>query len=395
MKIHRSARSLLVVLGIGITVSSAKGLLQAESPGAEKHQMNPTLVDVPDNTWVKMSPKFDPVYRANGGFSHPHSESVCVYDSGGNVSVWWGGCSSGYTNQTWIYDCSADLWKEGNIDRYKLRDPTKGAQGGKYVFDDSVPKGGCSYGAAYDPELKGIIYGNSIQSGWVDPPLEIRNTLKPFNVWLYRAAENRWEKVPRNADPSKNRPRNDGGYMLCYDTKHKKTLMFGGLDSAGGDSNHLYEYDSRENAWKKLNPQGPLPPPRLYHTWVFDEKRGLAIAHGGRTEVGKPVRYTDTWEYNPAANSWTEIKTPNHPSASLGPAAYDAANGVVVKYCCSSRDGSSETWVYDPAKQDWLHMKPQTAPRGGSPMYLTCYDKVNNVTLVVAGDQTWVYRYKR
>ena len=39
-------------------------------------------------------------------------------------------------------------------------------------------------------------------------------------------------------------------------------------------------------------------------------------------------------------------------------------------------------------------MQPTASPRGLSGMYLCCYDRENNVTLVVVEQKTWAYRYK-
>jgi len=89
-----------------------------------------------------------------------------------------------------------------------------------------------------------------------------------------------------------------------------RMLVFGGY---AGDlwttSNDLWSYDTIENSWKLLIPNGAAgsPPPRQGHVavYAFDKTLGPGfIIFGGYTDKGG---YNDAWRYYSNSNKWAQI----------------------------------------------------------------------------------------
>ncbi len=97
--------------------------------------------------------------------------------------------------------------------------------------------------------------------------------------------------------------------------------------------NDTWAYDPAANTWTELHPAGDLPPARLCHAMVYDSA----------TRQGDPLwrmvtrtdLLNDTWAYDPVANTWTEL----HPTGECRPArkcpqsmVYDSATGKVILF---------------------------------------------------------------
>jgi hypothetical protein len=86
----------------------------------------------------------------------------------------------------------------------------------------------------------------------------------------------------------------------AYDTKRRRVVVFGGMDSAGfkGDT---WSYDGRE--WKKLSEAGPEA--RAMGYLAYDRKRDRVVLFGGRR--GWPDGdLGDTWEFD--GETWKKIE---------------------------------------------------------------------------------------
>lgn len=85
---------------------------------------------------------------------------------------------------------------------------------------------------------------------------------------------------------------------------------------------------------------------------AFDADRGKAILFGGRSAVDPRAQLGDTWEWDSATSTWTEIVAPGiKPRARFGHAvAYDAARKRVVLFGgYADSDPMTDTWTWDGA----------------------------------------------
>jgi hypothetical protein len=100
-------------------------------------------------------------------------------------------------------------------------------------------------------------------------------------------------------------PRNSG--VLVYDTRRKRTVLFGGRTRQGNENILLkdtWEWDGAR--WHLVNEDGPAP--RLHSAAAFDRRRGLVVLFGpvfAPTHMPRPLP-TETWTWN--GKQWAKIK---------------------------------------------------------------------------------------
>jgi N-acetylneuraminic acid mutarotase len=179
------------------------------------------------------------------------------------------------------------------------------------------------------------------------------------DVYLYDPLTNLWSKAA-----AVDRPSNRAWDTMIYCPSIGKVILFGG---AGGKGvlNDTWSYDPTSGVWTDLKPLGPLPTARMAYAMALVPGSGRLILFGGY-DMDTSVRFGDTWAYDLAANTWTEL----HPSGT-GPSArrsmrmaYDPATAKVILF--GGLPGSmaaNDTWAYDPAANSWT----QLAPSGSVP----------------------------
>ena len=184
---------------------------------------------------------------------------------------------------------------------------------------------------------------------------------------------------------------------MVYDSKSGKVLLFGGTGSETF-FNDTWQYDPASNTWTDLAPAGDVPQGGSAASMVYDSDRGKIILFGGGSGQAS---FDDTWAYDPATNTWTDLVPPGSvPSARVGHGmVYNAADGTVILYGGRDEDGFlSDTWSYNVASNTWALI--ETA--GGTPTerygHAMVYDAADNKVLALGGwdgnmylISTWVY----
>jgi len=161
-----------------------------------------------------------------------------------------------------------------------------------------------------------------------------------------------------------------------------------------------------------LNQQNS-PPNRAFPGLTYDRKHKKTVLYGGAGG------FTDTWVYDLASNTWTNMNPSNSPPPSTGltegtatgPAlTYDSVNGVVLAFIPRYLAGRVlETWAYDLDTNTWTKKssKPTTliGHRGGDTLatFLRDYNTAMVMDLGSLGycpntsspvcSETWMYRY--
>lgn len=117
--------------------------------------------------------------------------------------------------------------------------------------------------------------------------------------------------------------------------------------------------------WSELAPSGPTPPARRDHTLVTDGER--VFLFGGR---GLAI-FGDTWEFDTASGSWSEISSAQGPPARFGHNAfYDPAGRRMLVF--GGQAGSSffnDVWALDVNTGEWTELAGEEdlpAPRYGA-----------------------------
>ena len=155
------------------------------------------------------------------------------------------------------------------------------------------------------------------------------------------------DAAPQGSAPSARR-----GHGMAYDPTSGKVVLFGGWDGSSV-LNDTWTYDPVGNTWTEAAPAGTVPSARQACTMVYDESAGKMLLFGG---WDLSAGLNDTWEYDPVANTWTELAPAGStPSARWGYSmAYDSGTKQTVMF--GGYDGTAclgDTWSYDRLTNTW------------------------------------------
>lgn len=190
--------------------------------------------------------------------------------------------------------------------------------------------------------------------------------------------------------PTGDLPAVRAGHSMVYDPKTGKVLLFGGTDSKVFYDD-TWAYDPATNTWTELATGGDRPPARCAAAMVYDSAGGRALLFGG---TGGEAFLNDMWAYDPASDTWAEVQpVGDPPSVRVGHAmVYDSANGTVIMYGGRNEDGFfDETWTYDIAANTWSLV--QTAGDAPTERYghSMVYEPASGKAIVTGGWDSIVY----
>lgn len=145
-------------------------------------------------------------------------------------------------------------------------------------------------------------------------------------------------------------PEGRQGFVMAYDTRKNKTILWGGMNVAGQIlEDGVWEFDGKE--WKNISTQ-PAPEVRMLPGYAYDSKRGMLIIFGG---AGKSGVLGDTWGWN--GSKWKKLADSGPPARMMGYMAYDKARDKIILF--GGRVGwpndLADTWEWDGEK--WMAMK--------------------------------------
>ena len=203
------------------------------------------------------------------------------------------------------------------------------------------------------------------------------------DTWAYDPTANVWTKLNPSGTPPPAL-----GFTMAYDPATRRLVMFGGRDDTAR-LNDTWAYDPAANTWTDLKPSGALPVARAGPAMAYDPASGRMIMFGGRS--GENQFLDDTWSYDPAGNSWTELS----PSGNLPPArgqpamAYDPAAHRLIMFGGWDLDTDfNDTWAYDPTKNIWTELKPQGALPPERSGHDLVYDPSRSLFIMFGGQTT-------
>ena len=172
------------------------------------------------------------------------------------------------------------------------------------------------------------------------------------DTWAYDFAANSWTELKPPGTP----PSARSAAAMVYDSSIHKLILYGGAD-ANGPSNEIWAYDPAANKWTNLNPAGTIPEARSGASLVLDPSTGKLIMYGG---IGADGQLNDTWAYDPAANTWTDLKpsgTAPDPRANQV-MAWDSATGKAILFGGFTSTDTNDTWAHDAAANSWTKLHP-------------------------------------
>jgi hypothetical protein len=171
-------------------------------------------------------------------------------------------------------------------------------------------------------------------------------------------------------------PSNRQNHAMVYDAARGVTVLFGGYRGGVGFNGETWEWDGK--SWTQVTVNGPSPDARGNFGFVYDPVRQKAVLFGGFNSVA----YGDTWEYDSASDTWTQLFPANVPPARFNHAmAYDEARSEIIMHGGFSSSRYGDTWSFDGT--DWTQVATTgLTPRNGHSMV---YDAARDRIVVFGG----------
>jgi hypothetical protein len=187
-------------------------------------------------------------------------------------------------------------------------------------------------------------------------------------VFEWESATLTW-KLPNPADP----PDQRRFANMVYDKKLKKTVMFGGYNTAGNYSKETWTWDGTN--WARVKTKDSETPSNrgLMAMW-YDPLLEKTVLYGG---IGRPninskiTRYSDMWSFDGAR--WTKLNVTETPGQRLGAqVTVHPVTGKVLLFGGLLAQGAdqasltqtfvNDTWEWDGKTSKWTKFAPARSP---------------------------------
>jgi len=157
---------------------------------------------------------------------------------------------------------------------------------------------------------------------------------------------------------------------LALDSQSQKVIIYTiGWDDSGQATGvvETWAYDLATASWTQMAP-ATQPPARWGSRMVYDSESDRIILFGG-TDAVTYITLADTWAYDLEADTWVQLQT----SGSITPLHfYDMAyvpglDRVILFGGLTSPGGDewtllNDTWAFDINALTWVQLQPQTSP---------------------------------
>ncbi len=336
-----------------------------------------------DGTW------YSPTGVMDAGVRHLHA---LTYDMENKFCVLYGGDDAmTYPPNIWFYDGLA--WRE------------------EIPSTTANPDGRDAPGFCYFLEPGGVFSGYLLFGGYT--------YLQTYDdTWLYNYSSLEWHEytdiwgggcAPGNYPPER------FGQGMAMDPNTGKVYMFGGQNNYGY-LNDLWVFDPLTDPsgcpWSEISASGTWPKVRAFHGMCMDYDRSVIVVFGGNGPNGPSSKFNDTWEFDIASETWTEINCADHPDflEKMG-MSYDPYFHIVVLFGGRTPDETkdplpynpyyNETWEYDFSIPNWHQADTSSGGVDPSARYETAmaYDEARQVHVLYGGkdntstlvSDTWEY----
>jgi len=184
--------------------------------------------------------------------------------------------------------------------------------------------------------------------------------------------------------------------LLTYDQDTNRAIMIGGTTPSNSwkEWEEVWAFDPKAQSWELLGNLGS----HCFDSIAYDSRAGKVIVFCGiryNPEGHHPWFPIDviseTWAYDVATNTWENLDPGpiKPPKGLLGTGmAYDSESGVVILHSgwdVNSFRYSNDTWAYDYASNTWTNMQPAGAPMGRN-FHAVTYDAGADRVLSIGGE---------
>jgi len=160
-------------------------------------------------------------------------------------------------------------------------------------------------------------------------------------TWSYDVATNTWE----NLDPGPIKPpKGLLGTRMAYDSESGVMILHGGLDvNSFRYSNDTWAYDYASNTWTNMQPAG-APMGRNFHGLTYDAGADRVLSIGGEVSPNYNawIPTNDVFAYDYNENVWTRLDSGNAPVRGYVTAKYIPSTGRVILFGGATYDVDSD-----------------------------------------------------
>ncbi len=345
-------------------------------------QPAPSLEEQEENTWVL---RRWPVDRNDDRSAATSYEAGLAFDSHNGRVVKWGShgfrCDSPQTGDTWLFDPETAEWNETSSPR--------------------DPHGMCgTWGTTYDQSARAVV---SVQAAGATHGWQwVRGrAMRAASPWVYDTQRDKWlpmQRVDRSHGPGMR-----GFHSPAYHEKAQVSFFYGGQMgnlNSGDIADRGWIYDAYVNRWMLTPPSDPLPGKRAHQGMCYLPNLNRIMMVGG--SYFKSDRLT--WLYDLENNRWKNAE-PSGTTPRKLPIVYDPVTETVLHFEPDLEEGTRVT-QYDPKANAW---KEIPSPQGPSPHHRSidvAYDSHHNVYIMDGGHlswdtghiavrETWTYKFRK
>lgn len=195
-------------------------------------------------------------------------------------------------------------------------------------------------------------------------------------------------------------------HSAVYDPSSNTMVVFGGFDLSNALTNYVLVESNANGSggaeagiWSELNLSYPAPPPRAFHSAVYDQTNNRMIVFGGCADQYCFDPLNDTWVLTNANGSggtstWIQLTpTGGLPTARAFPnTVYDATNNRMIVYGgVGVSSDLSDVWVLTNANglggtPTWTQLSPAGGPPNTGDGSAAVYDSATNTLIAFGGD---------
>jgi hypothetical protein len=193
-------------------------------------------------------------------------------------------------------------------------DPTNGSFTDR-TDSSSAPSGRSQPSMVFEKSTgKVLLFGGGLADRYYYVPTDFSLALS--DTWEWDSATG-WAQLAPAAAPS---ARYDAA--LVWDSKRSRAALFGGMqkdqaDADGTPMQDTWEWDPAKQSWTERTTTGTKPSARYGHAMAYDPGRGMTVLVGGwDIETGDSLG--DVWEWNPTTTAWVQRLTGNEPNSPRG-----------------------------------------------------------------------------
>lgn len=197
-------------------------------------------------------------------------------------------------------------------------------------------------------------------------------------TWTYDPAAGTWNQLE-----TAERPGRVWGARLAYDAGSDRVILFGGFDGGSTLSDQTWALDVDAQLWQRMAP-AISPPAQNFHALSYDPVADRVLLFSTTEADGS------TWAYDYDTDTWTDLAPTTGPAQRIYTAmAYDAVGQRTILFggVDPIERPFGDTWAYDSAANTWTDLDPSAAPspRGWHAM---AYDAEAERIVLFSGGET-------